>query len=76
MAELLSATQAYLSMVRFIRDYWERGGQRPGELVLFMSYAEPGKWPPTSHNPLGTGDPAAWSDWLAAVRAVTETPLP
>jgi hypothetical protein len=69
MDELLTPEQAYRAMYRFVEAYWERGGRQPGELVLFMSYAEPGKWEPAEDNPVGSGDPAAWDDWLDAIKA-------
>jgi hypothetical protein len=71
MAETLTIEQAYRAMHNFVKAYWERGGKRGDELTLFLSYSE-ARWVPTDDNPLGTGDPAAWSDWLDAVRAVAK----
>lgn len=35
-----------------------------------MSYMEPDKDEPLAENPVASGDPAAWSDWLAAIESV------
>ena len=56
-------------MHHFVEVYWERGGQRGDELTLFLSYSEK-RWEPRDDNPLGTGDPPGWTDWLDSVRAV------
>lgn len=69
MTETLTIEQAYRAMHHFVEAYWERGGKRGDELTLFLSYSE-ARWAPTDDNPLGTGDPAAWNDWLDSVRAV------
>jgi hypothetical protein len=69
MTETLTIAQAYRAMHHFVEAYWERGGKRGDELTLFLSYSET-RWEPTDDNPLGAGDPAAWNDWLDAVRAV------
>ena len=69
MDDLLTPIQAYRAMWRFVQAYWERGGKSPGELVLFMSYVEPDKWEkPWAENPVASGDPAAWDDWLEAIK--------
>jgi len=68
----LTIEQAYRAMHYFVDEaYWERGGKRGDELTLFLSYSEP-RWEASDNNPLGTGDPAAWNDWLDAVRAVAK----
>jgi hypothetical protein len=69
MTETLTIEQAYRAMHHFVEAYWERGGKRGDELTLFLSYSAT-RWEPTDDNPLGTGDPAGWNDWLDAVRAV------
>ncbi len=72
MTNLLTPTQAYLAMFRFIEGYRQRDGRHSDEQADMLSYASPGMWSPTDDNPLGTGDPAAWSDWLSAVGAALE----
>jgi hypothetical protein len=67
----LTPEQAYRAMHRFVQDYFERGGKKGDELVLFLSHAAPGKWSASVENPVGSGDPAAWDDWKAAIRGVT-----
>jgi hypothetical protein len=69
--ESLTMEQAYRAMHRFVEACWERGGRRTDDLMLFLSYSET-RWEPTGDNPLGTGDPASWNDWLDAVRAVAK----
>jgi hypothetical protein len=69
MTESLTIEHAYRAMHHFVNAYWERGGKRGDELTLFLSYLAP-RWSPTDDNPLGTGDPAAWNDWLDSVHAV------
>ena len=71
MTETLTIEQAFRAMHHFVEAYWERGGKRGDELTLFLSYSET-RWEPTDDNRLGTGDPAAWNDWLDAVRAVAK----
>ena len=68
MIETLTIEQAYRAMHRFVEAYWERGGRRSDALALFLSYSET-RWESAGDNPLGTGDPAAWNDWLDAGRA-------
>ena len=70
--DTLSLEQAYRAMYRFVRGYFERGGDQGRELLLFLSYAEPDKWESWEDNPVGAGDPAAWADWLRSVREVCE----
>jgi hypothetical protein len=66
---LLTAEEAYLAAVEFIDSYFQRGGRRGDELALLLSYAQPWRWDPRPDNPVGTGDPAAWSDWEQALAA-------
>ena len=70
MSDMVTVEAAYRAMHTFVKAYFERGGREGEELVLFLSYLSPDRWPPSADNPLGTGDPAAWSDWLAAIRTV------
>ena len=57
-------------MHRFVTAYWERGGKRGDELMLFLKYSGP-DYPPTGDNAVGSDDPAAWNDWIGSVRAAT-----
>ena len=62
-------------MWRFVEAFWERGGRSPSDLALFMSYMKPDKWALLwAENPVASGDPAAWSDWLAAIISVKNDP--
>ncbi len=69
----LTPEQAYRAMHRFVQGYFDRGGKRGDELALFLSYAAPGKWEARNDNPVGSGDPAAWEDWLKVIEEVTSS---
>jgi len=57
---MLDAEQAYRAVVAFLDGLWRRT-KEPGELGLFCGMC--------SYTPgVGTGDPAVWGDWLAAVK--------
>jgi hypothetical protein len=63
----LTEEQAFAAMFKFLTGYWERNG-RPDEIGGLLG----------SLNPELTGDgkpadPAAWSDWIAAVRAIQKS---
>jgi hypothetical protein len=71
-APLLSARDAYLAMYYFVREYWERGGRRDGNVTLLCNDLGPLE-DPSDPGRVKTTDPAFWDDWLAAVkRARTE----
>ena len=60
----LTEQQAFAAMFRFLTDYWEPNG-RPDEVGGLLGSLD--------RDLAGDGepaDPAAWSDWIAAVRAV------
>ena len=59
-------------MHRFVQNYFERGGRKGDELVLFLSYAAPERWPSTVENPVESGDPAAWDDWKVAIEETSD----
>jgi hypothetical protein len=57
---MLDAEQAYRAVVAFLDGLWRRK-KEPGELGLFYGMC--------SYTPgVGTGDPAMWGDWLAAIK--------
>jgi hypothetical protein len=58
----LDSIQAYLAMLEFIREYWERVS-RPAEIGDLLSRM---KYTPST----GTADPEMWKRWLAAVEKV------
>jgi hypothetical protein len=62
--QVLSGEQAFQAMSRFLERYYERAGGR-GELAAVLSDIQtmPDGRP---------ADPAAWEDWLDAVRVVLE----
>jgi hypothetical protein len=60
---LLSPQEAFTAMRRFLEAYYTRTGES-GELASVLSDLQP---LPSDALP---ADPAAWEDWLAAVRAV------
>ncbi len=61
---MLSAEQAFQAMAQFLEQYYERVG-RKAELAVILSEMQimPDGRP---------ADPAAWEDWLDAVRVVLE----
>jgi len=61
--ENLNVNEAYRAMLCFIEGYLKRGNTDVES--LFYSYAAP-------HTDGRTADPAAWSDWLDAVREAKE----
>ena len=69
MDDCLTVEEAYRAMHHFVKEYWERGGKEGRELLLFLTYADP-RYPPMHDNPVGSDDPAAWSDWLRSVGSV------
>jgi hypothetical protein len=62
--QVLSGEQAFQAMFRFLQRYYERAGGR-GELAAVLSDIQtmPDGRP---------ADPAAWEDWLDAIRVVLE----
>ncbi|MDA0169440.1 hypothetical protein OJ998_10115 [Solirubrobacter taibaiensis] len=64
----LTEQQAFAAMFRFLSDYWERNG-RPDEIGNLL-----GSLNPDLTRDSGPADPAMWSDWLTAVRAVQDVP--
>lgn len=59
MSGQLSTRDAYRAMLRFLESYYERtGSDELGALLGGLTIDEDGQ-------PM---DPAAWTDWLAAVR--------
>lgn len=61
MTDPISIQQAYVAMFRFLESYYDRThADEIGALLGGMAIDEDGQ-------PM---DPAAWSDWLAAVREV------
>ena len=70
MKDTLTVVEAYRAMHQFVTAYWERGGKRGGEVLLFLKYSGP-EYPPTAEHPVGSDDPAACGDWLDAVRDAT-----
>jgi hypothetical protein len=61
--EKLSALEAYQAMISFLEDYYFRFGQDSLGSVLGDMQLQPNGT---------TGDPAAWFDWLDAVKKVLE----
>jgi hypothetical protein len=62
MSDQLSTPDAYRAMFRFLEAYYDRtGSDELGALLGGLAIDEDGQ-------PM---DPAAWTDWLAAVRDVT-----
>lgn len=68
MKDILTLEEAYRAMHHFVTTYWEGGGRKGDELMLFLKYSS-SEYPPTTENPVGSDDPAAWTDWLGSVRA-------
>jgi hypothetical protein len=62
--QILSSEQAFQAMAQFLEQYYERVG-RKAELAVVLSDMQimPDGRP---------ADPAAWEDWLDAVRTVLE----
>jgi hypothetical protein len=58
----LDPERAYLAVLAFLRDYYERAGA-PDAIGAFLGFSgyTPGE---------GTADPAIWTDWLAAIHQV------
>jgi hypothetical protein len=65
--QILSAEQAFQAMAQFLEQYYDRVGKK-AELAVVLSDMQimPDGRP---------ADPAAWEDWLDAVRAVLEGTL-
>ncbi len=65
--QILSAEQAFQAMAQFLEQYYDRVGKK-AELAVVLSEMQimPDGRP---------ADPAAWEDWLDAVRAVLEGTL-
>lgn len=62
MSDQLSTRDAYRAMFRFLEAYYDRtGSDELGAILGGLAITEDGQ-------PM---DPAAWTDWLAAVRDVT-----
>jgi hypothetical protein len=60
----LTDREAYLAMLEFLQDYWERGGCRADDLAVLLGSA-------AINNADGISmDPALWSEWLEAVAKV------
>jgi hypothetical protein len=71
----ISVRDAYIAMYHFVDAYWERGGRRDGSVTLLRHALGP-TVDPHDETALQTGDPASWSDWLAAVRTADIKGLP
>jgi hypothetical protein len=63
--ELISPDEAFSAMLKFLETYYIRSG-RKADLAAVLSDI-----PPISEDGL-PADPAAWNDWLEAVRSVRE----
>jgi len=65
--QILSTEQAFQAMAQFLEQYYDRVGKK-AELAVVLSDMQimPDGRP---------ADPAAWEDWLDAVRAVLEGTL-
>jgi hypothetical protein len=65
--QILSTEQAFQAMAQFLEQYYDRVGKK-AELAVVLSDMQimPDGRP---------ADPAAWEDWLDAVRAVLERTL-
>ncbi len=67
-SHLLTEREAFEAMRHFLEAYWERSLKNPDErLVHVLSDIDTTVWADDA-----PGDPAAWNDWLSAVRAATE----
>ena len=64
--ELLSPDEAFRAMFKFLENYYLRAGQK-GDLAAVLSDIQ------ISDDRL-PADPAAWNNWLDAVKSVLETP--
>jgi hypothetical protein len=65
--QILSAEQAFQAMAQFLEQYYDRVGKKAElAVVLIEMQIMPDGRP---------ADPAAWEDWLDAVRAVLEGTL-
>jgi len=64
----LSLKDAYLAMYYFIDAYWKRGGRRDGSINLLCHAIGPSV-DDQDNTRFETSDPAAWDDWLDAVKA-------
>jgi hypothetical protein len=64
----LTEKQAFVAMFRFLDDWWERNG-RPDEVGTLL-----GSLNPDLASDGGPADPAMWTEWLTAVRAVQDGP--
>ena len=63
---MLTERDAFEAMRYFLTEFWKRGGSEAGsDLARLLDWTGTGDWTDGS-----TNDPAQWSDWLAAVRAV------
>lgn len=54
-------------MYYFVKDYWERGGRRGGDVTLLLTALGPAP-DLEHHDAVVTDDPAFWDDWLHAVK--------
>ena len=65
--KILSPEQAFRAMIVFLNEYYDRteGGVELGEVLGDIQLSE------TDGRPF---DPAAWDDWLSAIKEVTEMP--
>jgi hypothetical protein len=62
---LLSPDEAFRAMIKFLEAYYVRGG-RKGDLATVLSDIQ------TNCDDRLPADPAAWNDWLEAIRSVLE----
>jgi hypothetical protein len=64
-SELISPDEAFRAMLKFLETYYIRSG-RKADLAAVLSDIQP---IPEDGLP---ADPAAWNDWLEAVRSLRE----
>jgi hypothetical protein len=63
--QILSPEQAFRAMFHFLKQYYDRTGEK-GDLAAVLSDIQT---VPSDGMP---ADPAAWADWLDAIRLVLE----
>jgi hypothetical protein len=61
----LDAVLAYKAMVRFLENYYERGGRNDDEIAVLLSSMSTEIFQDGE-----TADPAIWDDWLHAIGEV------
>lgn len=61
-ADLISTRQGFLAMIKFLEAFYARAGDDFATLMTDLQIQRDG----------GPLDPAAWSDWMEAVRQVQD----